>query len=84
MYYRRSFAQGACYFFTLTLQDRSQDLLIRYIDDLRKAFAGVKQNHPFEIIAICVLPEHLHLLMQLPPDDCNYPTRLRIIKAKFS
>ena len=85
MRYRRSFTPGGYYFFTLTLQNRRQDLLVRHIDVLRRAFAEVKQKHPFDIVAVCILPEHLHLLMALPPEnDCNYPTRLRLIKTKFS
>ena len=35
MNYRRVFAPGASYFFTLTLQDRRSDLLIRNIKELR-------------------------------------------------
>ena len=84
MRYRRSFTPGGYYFFTLTLQNRWQDLLVRHIDVLRRAFAEVKQKHPFDIVAVCILPEHLHLLMALPENDCNYPTRLRLIKTKFS
>ena len=84
MRYRRMYAQGGCYFFTLALQDRKQDLLVRHIDSLRQAFAEVRQRHPFEIIAVCILPDHLHLLIELPENDSNYPTRLRLIKAKFS
>ena len=84
MQYRRAFTQGGCYFFTLALQDRKQNSLVRYIDDLRQAFIEVKRRHPFEIIAICVLPDHLHLLMRLPPNDSNYPMRLRLIKSGFS
>lgn len=84
MKYRRTFTSGGCYFFTLALQNRRQDLLIRYIDGLRQSFAEVKQQHPFEIIAVCILPDHLHLLLRLPENDHNYPARLRMIKAKFS
>lgn len=84
MQYRRAFTPGGSYFFTLALQDRKQDLLVRYIDALRQAFAEVKTRHPFEITAVCVLPDHLHLLVKLPEHDQNYPMRLRMIKAKFS
>ena len=48
MRYRRSFTPGGYYFFTLTLQNRRQDLLVRHIDVLRRAFAEVKQKHPFD------------------------------------
>ncbi|MCP2039617.1 putative transposase [Neisseria sp. HSC-16F19] len=84
MQYRRSFAPGGCYFFTLALQDRKQDWLVRYIDSLRQAVKAVKQKHPFEIVAVCVLPDHMHLLIRLPENDSSYPMRLRMIKAGFS
>lgn len=84
MQYRRAFTPGGSYFFTLALQDRKQDLLVRHIGILRQAFAEVRARHPFEITAVCVLPDHLHLLVKLPEHDQNYPMRLRLIKAKFS
>ncbi|WP_245911077.1 REP-associated tyrosine transposase [Neisseria iguanae] len=84
MKYRRAFTPDSSYFFTLTLQDRTQDLLVRYIDSLRQAFTAVKHRHPFEIIAVCVLPDHLHILIELPENDSNYPMRLRMIKAWFA
>ena len=84
MQYRRSLTPSGYYFFTLALQDRQQDWLVRHIDKLRQAVKVVKQKHPFEIIAVCVLPEHIHLLIRLPENDSDYPMRLRMIKAKFS
>ena len=84
MQYRRAFTKGGYYFFTLALQDRKQRLLVEHIDQLRDAFTQVKQQHPFKIIAVCILPDHLHLLVRLPENDADYPTRLRLIKAKFS
>ncbi|KPN74061.1 transposase [Neisseria sp. 74A18] len=84
MRYRRAFSAGGSYFFTLALQNRKADWLIRHIGNLRQAFAEVKKRHPFEIVAVCILPDHLHLIMSLPENDSDYPTRLRLIKAKFS
>ncbi|GAN78027.1 REP-associated tyrosine transposase [Acidisphaera rubrifaciens] len=31
-----------------------------------------------------MLPDHLHCLWTLPPDDADFPTRWRMIKALFS
>ena len=67
MQYRRVYVEGGCYFFTLTLADRKSDLLVREIDCLRAAFKTEKQNHPFEINAMVVMPDHLHCLWTLPP-----------------
>lgn len=43
-----------------------------------------KARHPFEIHGWVVLPEHFHCVLELPPDDADYATRLRLIKAGFS
>jgi len=42
------------------------------------------KRHPFETIAICVLPDHLHCIWRLPPGDHDYPMRWRLIKSRFS
>lgn len=44
---------------------------------------AVKKRHPFEIIAVCVLPERLHVLVRLPEKDSGCPACLRLITAKF-
>jgi putative transposase len=40
--------------------------------------------HPFTTVAICVLPEHLHAIWQMPVDDGDYALRWRVIKSSFS
>lgn len=82
--YRRDFTKGACYFFTLALQDRTKDYLIRHIDELRLAYRETVAKYPFETVAICVLPDHLHFIMQLPENDDNYSIRIAFLKARFS
>ncbi|MCL1624438.1 transposase, partial [Moraxella sp. Tifton1] len=83
MKYRRHYEPNKSYFFTLNLADRSSDLLLRHIDELRHAFKIVKQQHPFDIDAIVILPDHLHMLCTFD-DDCDYSTRIRLIKSYFS
>ena len=82
--YRRNFLAGGTYFFTLTLRDRSSRVLIEYVDVLREAFHAARQRHPFTIEAMVVLPEHIHIVMALPPDDAAFDTRIRFIKSRFS
>jgi REP element-mobilizing transposase RayT len=50
--YIRSFVPGGTYFFTLTLEDRTSDLLVREIDQLRHIYARVCRLHPFDTLAI--------------------------------
>ena len=39
---------------------------------------------PFETVAICVLPEHLHAIWTLPPGDGDFSKRWQRIKGNFS
>jgi putative transposase len=36
------------------------------------------------MIAVCVLPDHLHCLWRLPEGDANYSVRWKVLKAKFT
>jgi putative transposase len=82
--YRRVYVPGGTYFFTVNLHDRTSDLLVRHIDALRKAVARTQRTMPFTIDAWVVLPDHLHTIWTLPPDDADFPGRWRSIKAGFS
>src|SRR6201996_668884 len=82
--YRRAFIRGGCWFFTVNLLDRHRTLLVDHIADLREAVAATRQRFPFEIDAFVVLPDHLHAIWQLPPDDPDFSTRWRLIKSRFA
>ena len=81
--YRRSQLAGGTFFFTVNLRDRSADTLVAHVGLLRQSFRHVKEQQPFDIEAVVVLPEHLHLIMTLPEGDNNYPGRWRAIKSHF-
>ncbi|AZP13295.1 REP-associated tyrosine transposase [Undibacterium parvum] len=83
--YKRARIPGATYFFTVNLAERhGEALLTQHIHVLRAAFQDVMQKHPFTLVAIVVLPEHLHCIWRLPPEDSDFPMRWRLIKADFS
>jgi putative transposase len=82
--YRRNFVPGGSYFFTVNLADRRLSLLTEHIDLLRAAFRGVRAQHPFEVEAAVVLPEHLHMIWSLPEGDADFAVRWRLIKGTFS
>jgi putative transposase len=84
MRYRRSQSAGGTFFFTVNLADRSSDLLVRHMDELRAVLAHVKRAHPFALVAMVALPEHLHAIWRLPPGDTDFPMRWSLIKAGFS
>ncbi|KTC96734.1 REP-associated tyrosine transposase [Legionella feeleii] len=81
--YRRDKTPGGTYFFTLALRDRKSNWLTSYIISLGYSFRRARENNPFLIKAIVVLPEHLHMIMELPGGDADYSTRLRQIKTYF-
>lgn len=83
--YTRVRIPGGWYFFTVTLARRhGNDLLVQHIPELREAFRQTRCDHPFQMDAIIVLPDHLHCLWRLPLADDDFPTRWRLIKARFS
>ncbi|MDP2408978.1 MAG: transposase [Pseudolabrys sp.] len=82
--YRRAKLEGGTFFFTVTLADRSSALLIAEIDRLREVYRSVQKRRPFETVAICVLPDHLHAIWSLPPSDTDFATRWNLIKGGFS
>ncbi|MGA9398589.1 MAG: transposase [Anaerolineaceae bacterium] len=85
MKYRRSYAMGGTFFFTIVPYQRST----LFIDEanvglLIKAIEEVRKKLPFEIIAQAIMPDHLHSIWELPVEDTDYPTRLRLIKSFFT
>jgi putative transposase len=82
--YRRHFVPGGTYFFTVNLAERSRGLLVAHIALLRRAFAETRREHPFELDAVVILPDHLHAVLTLPPGDADFSVRWRKIKAHFS
>src|SRR5438046_4061800 len=82
--YRRNFVPGGTYFFTVTLADRRSKVLVDHVDHLRSALRAARRERPFTIDAIVILPDHLHAILTLPPDDSDFPGRWRRIKGHFS
>lgn len=82
--YRRAKIEGGVFFFTVVLAGRSSDLLVRHVDRLRQIYSSVQHRYPFETIAICILPNHLHALWSLPQGDADFSLRWSLIKSGFS
>jgi putative transposase len=83
--YRRQNIEGALYFFTVVTYKRRSFLT----DDsarktLKEVFKQVRADRPFDIPALCLLPNHLHCIWQMPSGDCDYSTRWSIIKRTFA
>jgi putative transposase len=82
--YRRPFVPGGTWFFTVNLLDRSSSLLVEEIDLLRAAIQRTRNRFPFHIDAFVVLPDHMHAVWTLPPDDSDFSLRWRLIKQHFA
>ena len=82
--YRRYRVPGGCWFFTVTLADRSSRLLVEQMDALRLAVARVRDRHPFHIDAMVILPDHLHAIWTLPEGDTDFSRRWYLIKVAFT
>jgi len=83
-WYRRVKVRGGTFFFTVALADRSSGLLVDRIDLLRRAYGEVHKRLPFETVAICILPDHLHAIWSLPENDGDFSSRWSLIKSNFS
>ncbi|MEI8362605.1 MAG: transposase [Betaproteobacteria bacterium] len=78
---RRINQAGATYFFTLVTYRRraflcNQDVL----KALRDAIDKTRAQYPFTIDAWVILPDHMHAIWTLPPDDADFANRWRLIK----
>ena len=82
--YRRVRVPGASYFFTVNLASRGGAALSDHIGALRLAYARTAAEHPVFCDAMVVLPDHIHAVWTLPPEDVDYSIRWRKIKARFT
>jgi putative transposase len=83
--YRRANIPGSSVFLTLITYDRTKLFSVpENIDKLRKACAIVVAEKPFKIDAAVILPEHIHFLWTLPPDDPDYSYRVGRMKVLFT
>jgi putative transposase len=78
-------APGGMFFLTLVTFDRHPLLDSPVaLANLRAAFRAVRSRHPFQIWAAAILPDHLHVLIELPRGDADFSTRVAQVKARFS
>jgi len=83
--YRRRYVAGGTFFFTVVTHRRRPV----FASAQARAYLGrvmrqVQQDHPFEMVATVLLPEHWHCLWTLPDGDVDYSKRWGLIKATFT
>lgn len=83
--YHRNLVEGGTYFFTVVTYQRRRILtypIARTI--LHNAWELTNERHPFQTLAICLLPDHIHCIWKLPDGDSDYSTRWKEIKRHFT
>lgn len=79
----RNYVDGATYFFTLVTSKR-----VKYFEDKRcvdaffSSISIVQSYYHFDLIAYCVMPDHIHLLLTLAEGDRNFSSRIKEVKRK--
>ena len=82
MNYRRLFIPNSIVFITIVTYER-KEILMQNIELLRCAIKQTKQKYQFDIVAICVLTNHIHMLLK-PFKIEEYPNIIKNIKRNFS
>ena len=80
--YKRMFKNNHSYFLTITTYCRNP-IFIENIELLRESFKVSKLNYSYDIEAIVVLPDHIHMILTLE-NARLYPKIIRSIKQYFS
>jgi putative transposase len=83
--YRRADIKGGTYFFTVNTFRRQPILTTECVRlSLREAIMLARRTRPFRIDAWVLLPDHLHCIWTLPPEDGDFSSRWGFIKRVVS
>ena len=83
--YRRNFVPGGTFFFTVVVHERRPILTTDLARScLRSTIREEKESRPFDLVALVLLPDHLHAVWSLPRGDSDFSTRWAKIKANFT
>ena len=83
--YRRWRIEGGTYFFTLVTHRRRR---LFHSDWTRRVLRGAirrtRRELPWDMLAVVLLPDHLHMLWRLPEGEADYSTRIKKMKRTFT
>ena len=83
--YVRIFRPGGTFFLTLVTEGRAPLFADEHARGLlRGAIEHCQSLHLFDIEAMVLLPDHLHLIMRLPRGEADFSIRLANLKARFT
>ena len=84
-HYKRWYREAGTYFFTVVTYKRQRLFADQKARDiLHEAIGWVQQRHPFQIVGMVLLPDHLHCLWRMPEDDGDFSRRWSMIKRRFT
>jgi putative transposase len=83
--YRRVYQPGGTFFFTLVTHNRQQIFQDSQAHSLlRQSIRQVQADMPFDVLAMVLMPDHLHCIWRLPEDDADFSVRWSCIKKGFT
>ncbi len=83
--YRRWYVPGGTYFFTVVTHRRQPILTAEFARKcLRDAMNDEFALRPVTVVAVVLLPDHLHTIWTLPAEDADYSLRWQRIKERFT
>ena len=82
MDYRRVFIENSYVFLTIVTSKRRK-ILVKNIEIIKNAISKVIKKYNCELFAICILHDHLHLIIK-PYEILDYPIIVSQIKMNFS
>jgi putative transposase len=83
--YRRARILGSTVSLTIVTHQRQKLFLVpSNVELLRRACRQMMAERPFTIEAAVILPEHIHFMWRLRPNDDNYSYRVGRMKVLFT
>ena len=79
--YKRIYLDGYSYFITMVTQGRNP-ILVDHITLLRDSFKRSKQRYDYQLDAIVILPDHIHMILT-PKNPHEYSKIITHIKRSF-
>ena len=83
--YHRAYIPGGTFFFIVKTEHNAPvfqaEDSVRILGDVIRE---TKQRWPFDIDAIVLLPDHLHTIWSLPPNDADFSRRWGWLKKEFT
>ncbi len=80
--YKRYYIKNSYVFITIVTHNRNK-ILLDNVDLLRKCIKGAKEKYVFDIFAIVILPDHIHLILK-PQIIDEFSLIIGSIKKRFT